>query len=172
MVSSAQIRKCMDDFDFTTSSDDETKPETPQQDPDLEVDEAVPADAASKDLDASNRRQRLVDAGIFLTAANTAQDPSINNSMNTSAHRRGSPLADRRASLVRSPRREKRHSFAVPSTEEEISEVKLRWGEETWQMKAIRFINSDGVQRLFIGLLVLDVMILFSELGECLLHEY
>ena len=33
-------------------------------------------------------------------------------------------------------------------------------------MKALKFINSDAVQRFLIGLLVMDVLILFSELGK------
>lgn len=32
-------------------------------------------------------------------------------------------------------------------------------------MKALRFINSDVVQRLLVGLLVMDVFILLGELG-------
>ena len=36
-------------------------------------------------------------------------------------------------------------------------------------MKALRFINSDLVQRLLVGLLVMDVFILLGELGMCFL---
>ena len=59
-----------------------------------------------------------------------------------------------------------RRGFAIPSTADEIKEANARWGEDAWQMKALRFINSDGVQRFLIFLLVLDVLILFTELGE------
>ena len=58
-----------------------------------------------------------------------------------------------------------RTGFAVPSTAEEIEEAKVRWGDNTWQMKALSFINSDLVQRLLVGLLVMDVFILLGELG-------
>ena len=44
-------------------------------------------------------------------------------------------------------------------------EAKVRWGDDTWQMKALRFINSDLVQRLLVALLVMDVFILLGELG-------
>ena len=52
-----------------------------------------------------------------------------------------------------------RTGFAVPSTAEEIEEAKVRWGDNTWQMKALRFINSDLVQRCLVLLLVMDVII-------------
>ena len=39
-----------------------------------------------------------------------------------------------------------RTGFAVPSTADEIEGARVRWGEGTWQMKALRFINSDFVQ--------------------------
>lgn len=58
-----------------------------------------------------------------------------------------------------------RAGFAVPSTADEIEGARLRWGEGTWQMKALRFINSNFVQKLLVGLLVMDVFILLGELG-------
>ena len=65
-----------------------------------------------------------------------------------------------------------RRGFAIPSTADEIKEANARWGEDAWQMKALRFINSDGVQRFLIFLLVLDVLILFTELGELKIYLY
>ena len=65
-----------------------------------------------------------------------------------------------------SPKRwSQRNSFAIPSCEEENHRVKVRWGEETWQYKTLRFINSTPVQRFLIALLLLDVLILFAELA-------
>lgn len=100
------------------------------------MEEGVPIDDDGP-LDVSNRRQQLVDAG-FLTS------------------RRAQNQAED----------EHRHGFAVPSTADEMKVAKARWGEDAWQMKALKFINSDAVQRFLIGLLVMDVLILFSELGK------
>lgn len=58
-----------------------------------------------------------------------------------------------------------RRGFAIPSTVEELHHAKGRWSEDSWQMKALTFINSDAVQKFFICLLVLDVLILFTELA-------
>mmetsp|Transcript_23055 Transcript_23055/g.42325 ORF Transcript_23055/g.42325 Transcript_23055/m.42325 type:complete len:319 (-) Transcript_23055:469-1425(-) len=58
-----------------------------------------------------------------------------------------------------------RRGFAIPSTGEELHHAKGRWSEDSWQMKALTFINSDAVQKFFICLLVLDVLILFTELA-------
>ena len=52
------------------------------------------------------------------------------------------------------------------STAEEIHHAKGKWPEDSWQIKTLHFINSDPVQKLLICLLVLDVLILFTELGE------
>ena len=61
-----------------------------------------------------------------------------------------------------------RQGFAIPSTAEEIADAGKRWGDGSWQLRLLAFINSDFVQKFLVGLLVLDVMILFSELGELL----
>ena len=61
-----------------------------------------------------------------------------------------------------------RQGFAIPSTAEEIADAGKRWGDGSWQIRLLAFINSDFVQKFLVGLLVLDVMILFSELGELL----
>jgi hypothetical protein len=61
-----------------------------------------------------------------------------------------------------------RQGFAIPSTAEEIADAGKRWGDGSWQIRLLAFINSDLVQKVLVGLLVLDVMILFSELGEFL----
>jgi len=64
-----------------------------------------------------------------------------------------------------SQQRNNRSTFAIPSCEEENHRVKVRWGEDAWQYKALHFINSTPVQRLLIALLLLDVLILFAELA-------
>ena len=61
---------------------------------------------------------------------------------------------------------EHRQGFAIPSTSEEIADAGRRWGAESWQINLLKTINSDFVQRLLVALLVLDVMVLFVELGE------
>ena len=63
---------------------------------------------------------------------------------------------------------EHRKGFAIPSTAEEIADAGKRWGDGSWQIRLLAFINSDLVQKVLVGLLVLDVTILFSELGELL----
>lgn len=61
---------------------------------------------------------------------------------------------------------EHRHGFAIPSTKEEITDAGKRWGDGSWQIKLLKFINSDAVQKFLVMLLVLDVMVLFIELGK------
>ena len=61
---------------------------------------------------------------------------------------------------------EHRQGFAIPSTKEEITDAGKRWGDGSWQMKLLKFINSDAVQKFLVLLLVLDVMVLFIELGK------
>lgn len=58
-----------------------------------------------------------------------------------------------------------RNSFAIPSNPEEVAYVKDTWGEETWQYKSLRFMNSSNVQIFLIALLLTDVFILFTELA-------
>lgn len=60
---------------------------------------------------------------------------------------------------------EHRKGFAIPSTADEIADAKSRWGDGSWQMKLLAFINSDFVQKFLVGLLVLDVLVLFVELA-------
>ncbi|KAL7500113.1 hypothetical protein ACHAWT_009500 [Skeletonema menzelii] len=60
---------------------------------------------------------------------------------------------------------EHRHGFAIPSTKEEITDAGKRWGDGSWQIKLLKFINSDAVQKFLVMLLVLDVMVLFIELA-------
>lgn len=64
------------------------------------------------------------------------------------------------------PRETRRTSaFILPSSAEELTHVKGRWDDDSWQLKAIQFINSHLVQKILIGLLLTDVMIIFSELA-------
>ena len=105
-----------------------------------------PQDPPNNDVEPHcNLRQQLKDAGLLLSQTD------INNESTMAVIDPTSP----------------RKGFAVPSTAEEISEAKHRWkSDDAWQMKALKFINSDVVQRVLIALLVMDVLILFSELGE------
>ena len=57
------------------------------------------------------------------------------------------------------------YSFDPFSTADELNHAKERWEEESWQLKALRFINSDIVQKVLICMLLLDVIILFTELA-------
>ena len=61
-----------------------------------------------------------------------------------------------------------RQGFPIPSTKAEIADAGKRWGDGSWQTKLLEYINSDFVQKVLVGLLVLDVMVLFVELGELL----
>ena len=56
--------------------------------------------------------------------------------------------------------------FAIPSTADEIADAGKRWGEGTWQLNLLKIINSDFVQRFLVALLLMDVLVLFVELGE------
>mmetsp|Transcript_9443 Transcript_9443/g.14179 ORF Transcript_9443/g.14179 Transcript_9443/m.14179 type:complete len:325 (-) Transcript_9443:149-1123(-) len=60
---------------------------------------------------------------------------------------------------------EHRQGFAIPSTSEEIADAGKRWGDGSWQMKLLKIINSDFIQRFLVVLLVLDVLVLFVELA-------
>lgn len=62
-------------------------------------------------------------------------------------------------------RRGLRRGFSVPSTAHELDHAKSRWPESSWQLKALEIINSNAVQRILICLLLMDVLILFVELG-------
>jgi len=84
------------------------------------------------------------------------------------------PIGDRRrradanaadGSQEQGPLRGLRQGFSLPSTANELHCAKERWDEDSWQLKALHFINSDKVQKFFIYLLVLDVLILFTELA-------
>lgn len=58
-----------------------------------------------------------------------------------------------------------RTSFAIPSSADELLHAKGRWDDDSWQLKALAFINSDPVQKILVCLLVLDVLVLFTELA-------
>lgn len=79
--------------------------------------------------------------GVAEAEAEAAADPSSRDAL----HRRKS-------------------GFGIPSTAHELHHAKLRWEEESWQVKALHFINSHAAQTFFVCLLVLDVLILFAEL--------
>ena len=101
--------------------------------------------------------------GVPVTMNNNA------NSINSSNDQEDAGAKFRAATGVDEPNEEHhRRGFAVPSTAEEIEETKARWGENTWQLKAMEFINSKHVQHFFVGLLIMDVFILCAELGKCL----
>lgn len=58
-----------------------------------------------------------------------------------------------------------RRGFAVPSTDHELDHARSRWSENSWQLKLLNFINSHAVQKALVCLLLMDVLILFTELG-------
>lgn len=58
------------------------------------------------------------------------------------------------------------------SPEEEMDHVEEKKGEGSWQAKALRVLHSGAVQNLFIALLLLDVLVLFAQLGKSRCHGW
>jgi hypothetical protein len=56
------------------------------------------------------------------------------------------------------------HMMAIPTNANERDHVHQTHGEDSWQARILHIIHSDYVQYLLMGLLLLDVMILFVEL--------
>jgi hypothetical protein len=60
-------------------------------------------------------------------------------------------------------------ALALPTRESEYFHVQTKYGAsdggESWQVRLLSFLNSSGVQHFLIGLLMLDVFILFVELA-------
>lgn len=54
--------------------------------------------------------------------------------------------------------------YRIPSPNEELHLVSERHGPDSWQVKTIKFVNSAKVQHLLMALLLLDVIILFTEM--------
>jgi hypothetical protein len=54
--------------------------------------------------------------------------------------------------------------FGIPSNQETRHYAGDTHGEDSWQFKLVLFIHSPPVQRLLMGLLVLDVGLLFLEM--------
>lgn len=52
----------------------------------------------------------------------------------------------------------------LPTSQEEREQVEARYGKNSLAIKAVEFINNHTVQRVFICLLLMDVLILFAEL--------
>jgi hypothetical protein len=68
------------------------------------------------------------------------------------------------------PRRVKQSSLGLPTNEEEFFHVQENFGtpdgeSDPWQVRLLAFLNSKGMQHFLIGLLMLDVTILFIELA-------
>lgn len=54
--------------------------------------------------------------------------------------------------------------FGIPTTMETTAHIKDEHGEDSWRSNVVNFIHSKWVQRLLMYLLVLDVLLLFTEL--------
>ena len=69
------------------------------------------------------------------------------------------------------PRRIKQSSLGIPTDKEEFFQVQERYRtddddeNDPWQVRLLEFLNSKLVTHFLIGLLMLDVTILFIELG-------
>jgi hypothetical protein len=68
------------------------------------------------------------------------------------------------------PRRIKQSSLGLPTNQEEFFHVQTKYGtpdgkSDPWQVRLLSFLNSKGMQHFLIGLLMLDVTILFIELA-------
>mmetsp|Transcript_9101 Transcript_9101/g.19438 ORF Transcript_9101/g.19438 Transcript_9101/m.19438 type:complete len:324 (-) Transcript_9101:337-1308(-) len=88
-----------------------------------------------------------------------------------------SPTTDPMSRYYKRSRR-RRKSFSIPTSEDEFFHVHERHAPEValhqlqnnidvapWQIRLLSFINSPRVQHFLIGLLILDVCILFIELA-------
>ena len=64
---------------------------------------------------------------------------------------------------------QRRSSFAIPTTREEHIHVKERHvtdeNPNPWQLRLLTILNSPTVQHIIIGMLLLDVCIIFTELA-------
>ena len=68
------------------------------------------------------------------------------------------------------PRRAKQSSLGLPTTQEEFFNVRAKYAtsddsSDPWQIHLLSILNSKGIQHFLIGLLMLDVTILFIELA-------
>ena len=68
------------------------------------------------------------------------------------------------------PRRVKQSSLGLPTNQEEFFQVQEKYGtpddeSDPWQVRLLAFLNSKCMQHFLIGLLMLDVTILFIELA-------
>ena len=55
-------------------------------------------------------------------------------------------------------------SFKIPTNEDAAVHVHHKHGNHSWQAKILKFIHTKWFQRLLLGLLLLDILILFTEL--------
>jgi hypothetical protein len=55
-------------------------------------------------------------------------------------------------------------SFKVPTNEDAAAHVDEKHGQHSWQAKILKVIHKRWFQLLMIGLLLLDILILFTEL--------
>lgn len=55
-------------------------------------------------------------------------------------------------------------SFKIPTNQDAAIHVNKKHGQHSWQAKILKVIHTKWFQRLMIGLLLLDVLILFTEL--------
>lgn len=67
------------------------------------------------------------------------------------------------------PRRIRQSSLGLPTSQEEFFYVQEKYAHpsepDPWQLRLLTFLNSKGAQHFLIGLLMLDVTILFLELA-------
>jgi len=64
----------------------------------------------------------------------------------------------------------KQKALGLPTYQDEAAKVNEKYGtatghEDPWQVRLLKFLNSSAVTHFLIGLLMLDVTILFIELG-------
>ena len=78
----------------------------------------------------------------------TAQTPAIRN----------------RARGVQQGLERKEVSFKIPTNKDAAVHVHKKHGQHSWQAKILKVIHAKWFQRLMIGLLLLDILILFTEL--------
>lgn len=62
------------------------------------------------------------------------------------------------------PARRRKDVHHIPSPNEELHRVSERHGPDSWQVKTIKLVNSAKVQHLLMALLLIDVIILFTEM--------
>lgn len=132
-----------------TDADEETPPREEEMAPDSK-DTPLPASSAERTTHSD------------VVSVDSARKMRNNNSAtsNSAPAAIGRTIPDLRSTLVR----QNAQRITVPTAQTELQYVISRHGEDSWQVKAVKTINSPPFQHFLMALLILDVLILFVEI--------